>query len=197
MIDYLLLACIAELLVIVVLITAIITLFPLKEKEPYLVHFSNAEQNFVTLERAGAELRSDKAVLTALMATYVRNREMIDRMTEKERFEEVRLQSSAKVWRSFETLVNTENSIYAQKKLKREIRLVNISFLRVGISTVDFIAKTTNGENGSTISEERYRAVLSYGFADTKLRFDEKNMNPTGFLVNDYGVTQINIGDAL
>ncbi|MDR2066240.1 MAG: hypothetical protein LBP57_00125 [Endomicrobium sp.] len=196
LIGFLFTICITQFAAIIVLLVVILFLFPLKEKEPYLVHFSTAEQNFVTVEKADYNIRTNQNILNALVSTYVRNRETIDQITDKERFDITRLQSASNVWRVFEEIVNTKDSIYTNKKIKREINIINIAFLKQSITSVDFIAKIINSETGTLISETRYRAVVSFGFQDQTIKAEESNKNPTSFLVQDYGVTQITIPGA-
>lgn len=175
--------------IIVILIICIISLFPLKEKVPYLVHFSNAQTNFVSVKKADSSITEDKLVQLSLVMGYVLNREAKNNIDDKLRHDVVRLQSSMRVWKNFETLVKDKNSIYKRANFTRKIDLHNFHIVPgTNIAQIDFTAtvKSKNKEKGN------YRAVLEFVFEDKKLKFEDMPNNPTTFKVVNYQVSKIN-----
>lgn len=176
----------------IICLLLILALFPLKEKEPYLVGFSDATQNFVNIERADSTITSNEALVRSLIGAYILQRETINHIDDKKRFSIVKEQSSSKVWNNFEAIVSQEKSIYTNKSLMREVEIINIAKWKDGYSNVDVVIRLLNTETGMRLeSEKRYRIIIVYRFEKQKISFDNININPTGFKVIDYAITQI------
>lgn len=132
-------------------------MLPLKQNVPYLVFFSNAETNFIRVTPGNLDIRSEEALLKTILASYVQKRETINRIDDEARFEDVRDQSSHKVWDTFRKIVVQDNSIYQNKDIYREVHILNLSVLSKNVANVDFISITTDSKNKSL---KRYRATL-------------------------------------
>lgn len=175
--------------IIVALCILIICLFPLKEKEPYLVGFSNATQNFVHIEKANETITANEALLRNLIGSYIINRETINHFDDEERYEVIRMQSSHKVWRVFENIVAQESSIYGNSNLTREVKIVNVAKWKDGYANAEVgISLYALGE---LQSQKRYRITLMYKFNTLDIDFESVPKNPTGFEVQEYAVTEI------
>lgn len=181
---------IALLVVSVSLSIAIALLTPLKETKPVLLKFSEADSRFVTMSDTNLNVRSDEQLLKSILAGYVKNREMINRIDDIERYNEIRVQSSRQVWEAFQTLVADPSSIYTTKNYYRDIQIINVTLLSQTIATVDFQAIITNpSETEKTYM--KYRSAIEYDFENQSGNFKDNMQNPTGFKVSQYKVTQI------
>ncbi|WP_419777773.1 type IV secretion system protein [Malaciobacter marinus] len=181
---------ILQFLIIAILVIAIISLFPLKEKEPYLVYFSNAQTNFVTVKKADSTITEDETVRLGLVMSYVLNREIKNNIDDSKRHEKVRLQSSNKVWRNFVSIVNTKNSIYQKSSLTRSIDLHNVHIVPgTNIAQIDFSATIRNKQK--KVVDSNFRAVLQFKFVDKKLKFKDIPNNFTTFKVMNYEVSKM------
>ncbi|EAI8054130.1 type IV secretion system protein [Campylobacter upsaliensis] len=178
--------------IIILLIILFIILLPLKEEKPYLVFFSDSQNNFVRIEPANFNIRTDEALLKGIIAGYVIKRETINRIDDIERYEEIRNQSNSKVWNTFSSLVSQGNSIYSTRGIYRDIKIINSSILSKNIATVDFTA-TIIHEVTAEKNFKRYRATLNYDFTQQTLNFDSLPKNPTGFIVNEYALTEVDL----
>ena len=184
-------ANIIQFFIIVILIFSIISLFPLKENVPYLVHFSNAQMNFVSVKKANSDITEDEMVRLSLIMAYVLNREVKNNIDDKKRHEVVRLQSSMKVWKTFEVLLKDDKSIYRQEGLTRDINLINFHIVPgTNIAQIDFQATVKDDEK--TKKQSNYRAVVEFVFEDETLKFEDMPNNPTTFKVINYQVSKIN-----
>lgn len=180
--------------IIVLLVLLFFFLLPLKETKPYLVFFSDSQNNFVRVEPANYDIRADEALLKGILAGYVLKRETINRINDIERYEEIRTQSNSKVWNTFNALVSQANSIYSNKGIYREIKIINSSILSSSVATVDFTATIINeGAGKAEKLFKRYRATLNYAFTEQELNFDSLPNNPTGFIVNEYALTEVDL----
>lgn len=169
---------------------AIALLTPLKETKPVLLKFSEADSRFVTMSDTNLNVRSDEQLLKSILAGYVKNREMINRIDDIERYNEIRVQSSRQVWEAFQTLVADPSSIYTTKNYYRDIQIINVTLLSQTVATVDFQAINTNpSETEKTYM--KYRSAIEYDFENQSGNFKDNMQNPTGFKVSQYKVTQI------
>lgn len=169
---------------------AIALLTPLKETKPVLLKFSEADSRFVTMSDTNLNVRSDEQLLKSILAGYVKNREMINRIDDIERYNEIRVQSSRQVWEAFQTLVADPSSIYTTKNYYRDIQIINVTLLSQTVATVDFQAIITNpSETEKTYM--KYRSAIEYDFENQSGNFKDNMQNPTGFKVSQYKVTQI------
>lgn len=176
--------------IIMLLIIGFFILLPLKQKEPYLVFFSNADTNFVRVEQGNYDIRADEALLKSIIATYLLNREIINRIDDIERYEKIRIQSSKEVWELFETIVKQDGSIYQAKDVYRNAKIINLSILSKNVANIDFITETRSNNSNRALLK-RYRATLQYDFINQELSFDSVPENPSGFVVTGYALTEI------
>ena len=176
---------------LILTIVVFFVLFPLKEKEPYLVTFSTQEQNFAIVQKADTSITSNEALRRQLIGAYILNREVIDRIDDKAKREIVRAQSSFDVWRTFEGLVANEESIYTNEHLTRTIKIINISLKNKTYATADVEISLLH--DGSIQSIKRYVISLTYGFEPQKFDFTSLPKNPTGFIVKRYAITEVEI----
>lgn len=183
---------IVQFVIIVVLIFGIISLFPLKEKEPYLVKFSNAEMAFAQVKKADKELANDQVTREALAVSYVVNKETKNNMDDSIRQETVRVQSNVKVWQQHRAIVNNDKSVFQRKDYIREVDIITVNVIPdTNIAQVDFRAKVKDGR-GSLIDEKDFRAVFRFDFTSQKVKFDEMSKNPLGYKVTEYSLSVIN-----
>lgn len=169
---------------------AIAMLVPLKETKPILLKFSDADARFVTIDDTNLNVRNNEALLKSILAGYVKNREMINRIDDIERYEEVRTQSSREVWEAFQQIIANPESIYTTKNYFRNIKIINVSILSQNVATIDFQAEVTN-PNRTEIAYKKYRSAIEYDFNNIKQTQAETMQNPTGFIVKKYQLSEI------
>ena len=171
---------------------AIITLTPLKETKPYLLFFADGETNFVKVNDANMDIRADEALLKSILAGYVKNRELINRINDIERYEIVRIQSKRQVWTAFQNLVKQPNSIYSTPAIYRDIKILNVAILSNKVATIDFYASIKDeNENPTPFGNKKYRASVEYDFENSQETYNNAVENPTGFKINRYTLSEI------
>ncbi len=169
---------------------AIALLTPLKETKPVLLKFSDADSRFVTISDTDLNVRNDQELLKSIIAGYVKSRELINRIDDIERYNEVRSQSARPVWEAFQNLVSGPNSIYTAKGYIRNIQILNVVILSNSVATIDFQAEITTPSR-SEVSYKKYRSALEFDFRTDSRSYADAMKNPTGFVVTKYQVTQI------
>ncbi|WP_233709197.1 VirB8 family type IV secretion system protein [Helicobacter suis] len=189
--DYLLIISIFFFITTCLLIICLIVLLPLKEKEPYLVTFATSTQNFALVQRADKRISANEALVRQLLGAYILNRESITHIKENEaqRFEIIRHQSSYDVWKAFENLVAYDSSIYTNENLTRDVKIINIAIIKKGYANADI--EVNLYDRGLLESKKRYRVILTYDFLPIKINFASMPLNPTGFEIKGYSVTEI------
>ncbi|PAF53024.1 hypothetical protein BKH42_08190 [Helicobacter sp. 13S00482-2] len=187
--DYLILIAGFFFLISFVEFILILSLFPLKEKEPYLVTFTNDTQSFAIIQKADQSITANEALNRQLLGAYILNRESINRIDDKQRSEMIREQSSSEVWNVFERIIAQEDSIYNNKNLTRVIKIVNIALIKKGYANAD--VSISLFANGVLKSEKRYRIIISYKFKTIEINYNSLPKNPTGFTVTGYSITEI------
>lgn len=180
--------------IIVLLALAISFLTPLKETKPYLVMFSNAESNFVKIAEANLDIRSDIGLLKNILSGYVQNRESINRIDDIQRYELIRVQSDRSVWEAFQNLVKSKNSVYTTSNLYRAVKIINVAILSKNVATVDFTIEQSNKQR-TELRWFNYRATLNYDFVPNEDTYSSNLSNPTGFVVKEYALSNINLNE--
>ena len=171
---------------------AIITLTPLKETKPYLLFFADGETNFVKVNDANMDIRADEALLKSILAGYVKNRELINRINDIERYEIVRIQSKRQVWTAFQNLVKQPNSIYSTPAVHRDIKILNVAILSNKVATIDFYASIKDeNENPTPFGNKKYRASVEYAFENSQETYNNSLKNPPGIKTNRYTLSEI------
>ncbi len=170
----------------------IICLLPLKEKVPYLVQFSNNKENFALVQKADSTITANKALIRSLVGAYVLNRESITHIEQHEKMRQntIKEQSSNEVWYEFEKLIAHYDSIYTNPLLTRKVKIANI-YLDKDLAYIDI--EVSLYHSGELESLKRYKVVMSFEFKKQEINFDSMSLNPTGFMVTGYDVTEIAI----
>lgn len=187
--DYLILIATFFFLTSFIEFILIVILLPLKEKEPYLVTFTNDTQSFAIIQKADQSITANEALNRQLLGAYILSRESINRIDDKQRNEIVREQSSPEVWSVFEKIIAQEDSIYSNENLTRVVKIVNIAIIKKGYANAD--VSISLFYNGILKSEKRYRIVISYKFKTLAIDYKSLPKNPTGFTVTGYSITEI------
>ncbi|WP_187857466.1 type IV secretion system protein [Helicobacter pylori] len=176
----------------VLLVILLIVLLPLKQKEPYLVQFSNNKENFALVQKADSTITANKALIRSLVGAYVLNRESITHIEQHEKIRQntIKEQSSNEVWYEFEKLIAYHDSIYTNPLLIRKVKIANI-YLDKDLAYIDIEVGLYH--SGELESLKRYKVVMSFEFKKQEINFDSMSLNPTGFIVTGYDVTEIAI----
>ncbi|KEY38837.1 DNA topoisomerase I [Helicobacter pylori] len=149
--------------------------------------------SFSQLKSKGFKAIKDLEEEKKLVASYVNNRENISSIKEQNEIahETIRLQSAFEVWDFFEKLVSYEHSIYTNINLTRKISIINIALISKTQANIEISAQLFNKEKLE--SEKRYRIIMTFEFEPIEIDTKSVPLNPTGFIVTGYDVTEIAI----
>lgn len=189
--------------VIVGLVIALLSLLPLKTYEPIYVEFQHSTNSFVVVQRAGRDVTSNSALLSMFLRSYVSSREMVDKVTERERWQFVLALSSENEERKFRALYNDpEKSLFYKKGHKRFIHIVSDESLgprthQLIIETTDlneFVDKDADGKPDKEKNE--WIVTLRYDFYEQLVtldpgEIDPRLLNPMGLLIEEYSIRRM------
>ncbi|EJB38563.1 topA [Helicobacter pylori NQ4161] len=149
--------------------------------------------SFSKLKSKGFKAIKDLEEEKKLVASYVNNRENISSIKEQNEIahETIRLQSAFEVWDFFEKLVSYEHSIYTNVNLTRKISIINIALISKTQANIEISAQLFHKEKLE--SEKRYRIIMTFEFEPIEIDTKSVPLNPTGFIVTGYDVTEIAI----
>nr|WP_097548875.1 VirB8/TrbF family protein [Helicobacter pylori] len=149
--------------------------------------------SFSKLKSKGFKAIKDLEEEKKLVASYVNNRENISSIKEQNEIahETIRLQSAFEVWDFFEKLVSYEHSIYTNINLTRKISIINIALISKTQANIEISAQLFNKEKLE--SKKRYRIIMTFEFEPIEIDTKSVPLNPTGFIVTGYDVTEIAI----
>lgn len=175
---------------------AIISLAPIKEVRPYLVTFSNSESNFVKIKQANENISSDIGLVKNILASYVINRETINRINDIARMEIVRIQSDRSVWETLENVMADKNSIYRTQNLYRAVTIHSVNLFKQEEDQVALIAFSIEQTNKARTELKilKYQAAIKYDFEKEESSqdiYDANDKNPTGFKVKEYALSKV------
>lgn len=175
--------------VVVALVVAIISLFPLKTKEVVLVQLDPATNNRYLLAKADEALQAIPNLISTILRTYVVDREKINQVDEAIRYTRVQAMSTEGVFKAFmEIYSNKETSPLYQEGLKRDIQITNDRSLADGIHQIEFTRIDTQEKTHAQVTT-KWVAQMSYGFADRKGTIEDKILNPIGIFVTKYSLS--------
>ncbi len=149
--------------------------------------------SFSQLKSKGFKAIKDLEEEKKLVASYVNNRENISSIKEQNEIahETIRLQSAFEVWDFFEKLVSYEHSIYTNVNLTQKISIINIALISKTQANIEISAQLFNKKKLE--SKKRYRIIMTFEFEPIEIDTKSVPLNPTGFIVTGYDVTEIAI----
>lgn len=176
----------------IALVMTLYTLVPLKRIEPFLVTFNDEREQIVHIQPfiKGA---SGMALLSEKMAgEYVKVREEIlaDQEEMKRRWVEyLKYHMPEKAYLEF---LNKMNEPYAQLSEKGVSRTVDIKKIISRTSSHIEVFYTTNDFDrfGKKLLSTNWVARLQIGYSVQNVKVEEQHINPLGFTVMNYSVTQ-------
>ena len=173
-----------------------LNLFPLKRVEPLLLTISPKSDQVVRIEPFEAETQGFDVMTESLARDYVKMRETIDFQTETERWERVYWLSSPSVFETFKNMMNKQGSgIYEKRQrdnVTRSLSMSSLSTLSKNPRILQVEWQSTDYQDGIEINRTRWISTLTIQYEPAGVRFEDRHMNPVGFVVVSYGVSQKN-----
>ena len=172
----------------------LMNVFPLKRIEPFLITMSPKTEQIVKIESFEDETQGFDLMTESQARNYVKLREEIDFQTESIRWEQVYWISSSAVFEIFKNLMNTEDGgVYLTRKnrgLRRSVTILSVSTLSNDPRILQVEWQSNDFQEGFEVLKKNWISTLTVKYEPQKVRFEDRYMNPLGFIVVAYGVTE-------
>lgn len=171
-----------------------INLFPLKSTEPLLLMVSPKSDQVVRVESFESTSKGFDLMTEVMCQDYVKLRETIDLQTEAQRWERVYWMSSGPVFDIFKNLMNKDGNGAFEKRqqsnVTRSIIILSASTLSDDPRILQVEWQSIDSQNGAEIDRKTWISTLTIQYDPTEVRFEDRYMNPLGFMVTAYGVSE-------
>lgn len=177
--------------VIVALSIALSLMFPLKTVEYVLYEFSQSGQTVHRITDAKDTVNRKVYLLRQAMREYIRDKESIDDLTEKQRFARVQNMSNNLVFSKFKKRYLKTKNLFINKTRKITI-VLDTPFANdysLGVHVVDFMVEDTS-KDGSNKRITYWSANIGYSFEEQKIKIDDLIHNFLGISINSYTINK-------
>ncbi len=178
----------------IVSVILILNLFPLKKVIPFFITLTPKSEQIVKIEPVEDNVQGVDVMTESLARNYVSQRETLDFQTEENRWRDVYWLSSPEIFESFKTLMNDDQGgIYEarkRKKLYRHILILSVSTLSKDPRIIQVEWQGKDHQEGGEIYKKNWVSTLSISYDAQHVKFEDRYMNPLGFIVTAYGVSE-------
>lgn len=177
---------------IILVFTIFNVMLPLKRVEPFLVTFSEKDDQVVHIEPLNVRVNGIDVMIEAMARDFVRVREEI--LTDQEEIQRrwisyLKSRMTEEDYRAFVSRVDAPFQELVQKGISRKVEIDRV--LRRSPGHVEVYYKTLDQDrSGRTLLTSSWVARLKIGFVNQETTDQEKYNNPLGFMVFDYSVSQ-------
>lgn len=178
---------------LVVSITAILMLTPLKTAVPYVIEVNkNDGMTSIVKPITSNEMKKNKTLTLYFLYKYLYARMNYDYGLRQIQAETVRLLSAASVFQAYAKEIDVANPLSPirlyQNHSTVNTQIISYSFPYPDIAQIHFYTENIINDNNNTPSSRRYwQATIKFTFADTSLPIEQRiNTNPVGFFVTDF-----------
>ncbi len=177
----------------VVLGFAVVSLTPLVRVEPMLLSFRDKSDQLVKVEPFSKGTRGFELMTEMLVRDYVLSRHeiVLDEGEMRRRWGGEGLvahRSDPEEYRRFTAEMAPRYEEIRQKRLVRTVAVHRVSKIAEGYWQVEF-STSDYGQNSQSIGETVWVASLTTAYVPREISWEDRYMNPLGFIVTAYSVT--------
>lgn len=173
-------------------LSTLLLMLPLKTFEPYVITVDRSTGFLeVTKGLQDSNLSSDEAVTQANLVAYVNARETYNPAVIQKNYTRVVAHSDARALKEYtETWdggnENNPSRLYG-KKTTIDIKIKSVNFITDNIASVRFMREKRRGQQ---VTVSHWEAVIEFQYTQKPLSMAERFLNPLGFQVTSYRLTQ-------
>jgi len=177
---------------IILVFTIFNVMLPLKRVDPFLVTFSQKDDQVVHIQPLNVRVNGIDVMIEAMAREFVRVREEI--LTDQEEMQRrwidyLKPRMTEENYRAFVTRVDAPFQELVSKGVSRRVELDRV--IRRSASHIEVYFKTFDQDRmGGTLRTDSWVARMKIGFEAQQTTDKEKYNNPLGFMVFDYSVSQ-------
>ena len=190
----LLVAVLLQTIMIAILGGTLVTLFPLKTIEPMILRSDHQANQIWRVEPFETGTKAWYLIAEMKAKEYVLKRETIDLQTDRERWEHVAWMSSDDVYDAFFNFMSPDKNpespytTAVQNRLTRTVEIEVVSRLNDWQYQVEFLRR--DFQHGAEIERKRLVATMTVATQEQRMRYEDRYMNPTGWVVVAYGLAE-------
>jgi type IV secretory pathway component VirB8 len=177
---------------IILVFTIFNVMLPLKRVEPFLVTFSQKDDQVVHIQPLNVRVNGIDVLIEAMAREFVRVREEI--LTDQEEMQRrwidyLKTRMIEDDYRAFLSRVDAPFQELVAKGISRKVEIDRV--IRRSANHLEVYYKTLDQDrSGRTLLTSRWVARLRIGFENQQVSDAGKYNNPLGFMVYDYSVSQ-------
>lgn len=177
---------------IILVFTIFNVMLPLKRVEPFLVTFSQKDDQVVHIQPLNVRVNGIDVLIEAMAREFVRVREEI--LTDQEEMQRrwidyLKTRMTEDDYRAFLSRVDASFQELVEKGISRKVEIDRV--IRRSANHLEVYYKTLDQDrSGRTLLTSSWVARLRIGFQNQQVSDAEKYNNPLGFMVYDYSVSQ-------
>jgi len=177
---------------IILVFTIFSVMLPLKRVEPFLVTFSQKDDQVVHIQPLNVRVNGIDVMIEAMSREFVRIREEI--LTDQQEMQRrwidyLKTRMTEADYRAFVTRVDAPFQELVEKGISRKVEIDRV--IRRSASHLEVYYKTLDQDrSGRTVLTSSWVARLKIGFEAQQTTDQEKYNNPLGFMVFDYSISQ-------
>lgn len=184
-----------SLIALCIIAFAILGITSFKTIEPFVIQISD-KTGIVTLVDPVTvkQYSANKAVVEAYVVRYIRARELYDPSTYKEDYYKIApLLSTTSVQTEFLNILRAANVAspiiaYASSR-KTDLQIRSIQYFENNVMQVRFVVKVYGKDMQKAEKEKSKIVTLSYTFRDLPMKEQDRYINPLGFVITSYKVS--------
>jgi type IV secretory pathway component VirB8 len=177
---------------IILVFTIFNVMLPLKRVEPFLVTFSQKDDQVVHIQPLNVRVNGIDVLIEAMGREFVRVREEI--LTDQEEMQRrwvtyLKTRMPDEDYRAFLNRVDAPFQELVEKGISRKVEIDRV--IRRSANHLEVYYKTLDQDrSGRTLLTSSWVARIRIGFENQQVPDAEKYNNPLGFMVYDYSVSQ-------
>jgi type IV secretory pathway component VirB8 len=177
---------------IILVFTIFYVMLPLKRVEPFLVTFSQKEDQVVRIQPLNVNSSGVDVLIEAMAREFVRVREEILTDQEEMRRRWVDYLKTRMLKEDYAAFLNRVDAPFqelVERGISRKVEIERVA--RSSQNHIEVSYKTLDQDrSGRTLLTTNWVARLKIGFVEQEVTDQEKYNNPLGFMVFDYSVSQ-------
>ena len=188
--------CIILGLLCITLAATIVGILPLKEIKPMLIGVSDESRQVIRIEPIQQGTQGVDLLIEKLLMHYVKQREIIDGITESSRFQEVANMTSSKLWTEHWNFIKTDNpksplKMFADNNLRREVHVKRCTSLQATApNTYRLEWVSIDTRQGQQVKRQSWVTTLVVTYESQNVRVEDQYINPLGLKVIHYTISK-------
>ena len=161
--------------------------------KPYIIEYNNNTGLLTVIEtQSKKEYTAQQAVKESMVIQYINHREAPKLSTIEDDMNYIRVMTSSKLYGDYTKSISELSAKLRNtgSSAKYSIDITDFSYLTASRVQIKMTRKLYDN-NDVEIDSNDYKIIISFGFSDLILPLEEMRINPLGFQVTQYNISQV------